>query len=159
MDGSLGLQGTKPNFLGLADLGAGGGRQVVKAKARCGSYDDLISWDTSILCTSKVNLQKSIAVLEIEAAAPLNLCPSKVAAKECDFPYGIGTSSPSLQGHKRESVFNPWLLLNSPLLAQLYSCDRIMHLAKQSFGSGKSDISIYRWLNPRQVVVVFFFKY
>jgi len=68
MDGSLGLQGTKPIFLGLADIGVGwGGRHFVRAKARCGSYNDLISQYTSIFCTSKVNLQKSVAVLETEA--------------------------------------------------------------------------------------------
>lgn len=68
MDGSLGLQGTKPNFLGLADLGVGvGGRQVVRAKPRCGSYNNLISQDTGIFCTSEVNLRKSTAALKIEA--------------------------------------------------------------------------------------------
>lgn len=86
MDESLGLQGTKRNFLGLV-VGEEG-MKVIRAKVRCESYNDLISQDTSILCTSKVNLQKkSITVLEIKAGIgsdeplqvqhPLTLCPNK----------------------------------------------------------------------------------
>lgn len=52
--------------------------------------------------------------------------------KNVIFHYGIGASCP-LQGHERESMFNPWLLFISPLIAQLCSCDHTMHLAKQTF--------------------------
>lgn len=61
MDGSLGLQGTKPNFLGLANLGGGVGEGKTSGQKQDGSSNDLVSQANSIFCTSKINLQKSIA--------------------------------------------------------------------------------------------------
>lgn len=153
MDGSLGLQGTKPNFLGLADLGVGVGEGKTSGQKQDGSSNDLVSQANSTFCTSKINLQKSIAWnwdwngewWTSASAALLTLCPNKVSVKGCDFPYGTGTSSPLSTDIERTLCSIP-LLLFSTLLAQLLSWYHIMHLAKQTFESRKSCVSICRLL-------------
>lgn len=157
MDGSLGLQGTKPSFMGLADLIVGWGEASCQGKSKVWELQRphfrrhqhfLHKWPKpSEKYCSDWNWGWNKEWWTSARAVSLTLCPNEAAVKECDFLHGVGTSSPSLQGHGKESVFNPWLLLICPLLAQLISCDHLTF--------GKTDLWIRKVCHTNLQIINF----